>query len=462
MPETEKRVVVYLTTDHLRLVWVELGPDGPRVVKKTQKEFTPESLVKVLLRIKRGLGKVPVRWLLDESQVYLKLIRFPLKTKINRDLVLEKAQEAIPEFLDEDFFDWRLGKADSSYQTVQFLAVSKKYFDFVYQSFKKAGIPVETFEPVAFALARLLPDSQPRLLVHQGEKLVLVAVQGGQVLESRVLDVGLDIDKEVEQMVEFVKDKWGVKLKRADDLSLDPFLGLALKKMDIAKENLDLSSPDVVIGETPTVTTETIETVGEETSKSEPIQKMPTAGSDGGDKKKKIILIIVGIGLGLLLVLLLGKAIAGRTEKLDEFAEPTPVPTEAPSPTPTPDRSGIKLKVLNGSGVPGLAGEAKDILEGLGYLDVAVGNANSYDYTETEIAVKEDGQEYFELLLTDLSGDYSVASQSSVLDEDSQYDAVVTLGKNGGDEDVDADTDAVEEEEPVEEVADEITPVLEE
>lgn len=115
---------------------------------------------------------------------------------------------------------------------------------------------------------------------------------------------------------------------------------------------------------------------------------------------------------------------------------PTSLPTEAPSlpsPTPTPaielDRADLKLQVLNGSGTPGLAGEAQEYLEGLGYQDVDTGNAASYDYEETEIAIKEDKEEYLNLLIEDLSEEYTLATDTAILDEDSQYDAVVTIGK---------------------------------
>ena len=76
-----------------------------------------------------------------------------------------------------------------------------------------------------------------------------------------------------------------------------------------------------------------------------------------------------------------------------------------------------------------MAGEAKDFLEGLGYEDVDTGNAGAYDFEETEVAIKEGKEEYLDLLIGDLSEEYEVSEDSETLDEDSDYDAVVTVGK---------------------------------
>ena len=46
-----------------------------------------------------------------------------------------------------------------------------------------------------------------------------------------------------------------------------------------------------------------------------------------------------------------------------------------PPPQPLPEPSGIRLAVLNGSGVSGLAGRTAAQAQGLGYPEVAVGNA---------------------------------------------------------------------------------------
>lgn len=122
--------------------------------------------------------------------------------------------------------------------------------------------------------------------------------------------------------------------------------------------------------------------------------------------------------------------------KLEQDANPTPVATVAPEtevePTAEPesevDRSVIKLQVLNGSGVSGLAGKAKTYLEGLGYKDVVAGNASVSDLTETTISVKESKKDLLETVKADLSKNYKVAEKTETLAASSKYDFVITLG----------------------------------
>jgi hypothetical protein len=116
---------------------------------------------------------------------------------------------------------------------------------------------------------------------------------------------------------------------------------------------------------------------------------------------------------------------------------PTPVATtmsenkETPvaSSSPTLKRDGLKVQVLNGSGVSGAAGKAKTLLEGLGYVSVETGNASSSSVETTEVAVKETAKEYLELIIKDLSKEYEATAAAKVLPTSSKYDIVVTLGK---------------------------------
>ena len=107
--------------------------------------------------------------------------------------------------------------------------------------------------------------------------------------------------------------------------------------------------------------------------------------------------------------------------------EPEVIATATPT-TSNVDRSVIKLQVLNGSGVAGLAGKAKTYLEGLGYKDIVVGNASVSNLTETTISLKADKKDLLETIKTDLSKNYKVAEETETLSASSKYDFVITLG----------------------------------
>ena len=45
------------------------------------------------------------------------------------------------------------------------------------------------------------------------------------------------------------------------------------------------------------------------------------------------------------------------------------------------------------------------------------------------MAIKEEKEDYLDLLLEDLGEEYTVSSQTETLDEDSDFDAVITVGQ---------------------------------
>jgi hypothetical protein len=72
----------------------------------------------------------------------------------------------------------------------------------------------------------------------------------------------------------------------------------------------------------------------------------------------------------------------------DLSAEPEPAPEAAPTTEAAPATvapSGVTVDVLNGSGTPGLAAGAAEGLERAGFMVAGTGNADSTDYTVTEI-----------------------------------------------------------------------------
>lgn len=142
------------------------------------------------------------------------------------------------------------------------------------------------------------------------------------------------------------------------------------------------------------------------------------------------------IAIGLIVVLILAVIAGGvyvykRGMKKGAAPATTPMPTESPEASPAVElkREDLKIQVLNGSGVAGVADEAKDFLKGLGYQEIEVGNADSYDYEETEVAIKEDKKDYLKFLTKDLSEEYTLSSETKTLDEDSDFDVVITLGE---------------------------------
>jgi hypothetical protein len=119
--------------------------------------------------------------------------------------------------------------------------------------------------------------------------------------------------------------------------------------------------------------------------------------------------------------------ITASTQKTSQDAITTP--TSFPTPTSALSRNDLTVQILNGTGIPGVAGVLKDKLEGLGYSAVSTGNADNYDYKKVEISLKTSKAAYFDLLVSDLGVAYTIASSSGTLSTSSQFDAVIILGQ---------------------------------
>ncbi len=115
-------------------------------------------------------------------------------------------------------------------------------------------------------------------------------------------------------------------------------------------------------------------------------------------------------------------------------ASPTPQVLSSPSPEASPqseklDKTKPQIRVLNGSGVAGVASSFKDFIEGLGYKVASLGNADSYDFSQTEIRFKEDSKKYQDTLVSDLSNKYSVKVSSKDLSSTDSADIEIIVGK---------------------------------
>jgi hypothetical protein len=110
---------------------------------------------------------------------------------------------------------------------------------------------------------------------------------------------------------------------------------------------------------------------------------------------------------------------------------PSPAPSQAPTATPTPSftKESLNIKVLNGSGTPGKATDVKNILKKAGYGEILTANADNFDYTKTEIQVKEDKKQAFSMIKEDFA-DYTTTVIEKSLESTSSADVVVIIGKD--------------------------------
>lgn len=176
-------------------------------------------------------------------------------------------------------------------------------------------------------------------------------------------------------------------------------------------------------------------------------QQTPTAGTpiyqESQEKNAKwlwflIVLIIVG---AVILAFVRGIGPFSRFKSSSAEASPSPVFSPVSSPaifsSPSPeatsgadelDKSEVSIRVLNGSGVAGIASAVKDFLEGKGWTVDAVGNADSYDFEQTTLIFKEGFAKFEQILTEDLSDKYSVTTSEEILEATDSADIEIIVG----------------------------------
>jgi outer membrane biosynthesis protein TonB len=193
--------------------------------------------------------------------------------------------------------------------------------------------------------------------------------------------------------------------------------------------------------------TETQQATGSDVSASEiqewlqnvrPETPPATGAEKGGSMGKVLAVLLVLLILGALGggVYYYQKNVAGTTTTNNEVTKNTPEVTTAPTETPTPtvasvDLSKYKVQVLNGSGTPGEAGKAQGYLETAGFKEFKTGNASAFNYTKTEVSLKASvSDEVFTAIEKALSSHYQdVTKVEKALSDSSEYDVVITVGK---------------------------------
>jgi len=150
--------------------------------------------------------------------------------------------------------------------------------------------------------------------------------------------------------------------------------------------------------------------------------------------KKEIAIFICSFVLSFILFLFISRLKFNPTrlwEKqppLQTKITPSPLPA-TPTPTISTKKEEIKIKILNGSGIKGKAIELKDILKNKGYQEILTGNADNFDFENSEIQVKKSKIEIINLIKNDLKDTLEIVKQSD-LDEKETADVIITFGKD--------------------------------
>ncbi len=386
----------------------------------------------------------------------------------------------------EESLHYNLEDVYISYQevaggTVQFVVVKKEIIDNYVEAFERAGVEVKGFIPVSSALTSLTAGLElPHLLVVQeeGDLLFVLIGEGGFAVHTSIYSVKLDdkdsAEKVIEAASEFLesaKDEVAVRDIRKFYISGEQADKVAkpLEKMGLLTEVLEIDKPDYVTAVALAKYKDAALLVlpHQKEEKEKPNKRRKASLTSVGDKKEKVtsslisllqnksfvgyVVGFVAVALAGLLgyLLLKGPSEQGLTapvppersthlqepeeaspsSALEEVAEATPSPEQQASPSAEQQvftKSDYSIQVLNGWGVQGMASAAENYLESLGWRVVDIGN--TYWKRGVTVKTKQGADKLRDKLQADLSAKYVYMDDPQLLEDDSNYDAVVIIG----------------------------------
>ncbi|MBI5127497.1 LytR C-terminal domain-containing protein [Candidatus Roizmanbacteria bacterium] len=145
-------------------------------------------------------------------------------------------------------------------------------------------------------------------------------------------------------------------------------------------------------------------------------------------KNKYPLLIFVAV-----VVALVGSWLILRQKKEPEKTKVVITKTVTPTQADKPkiNKESIKIQVLNGTGTPGQANEAVELLKDAGYSaeNIKSTNAEEFNHTSTSIQAKEGFEDVANNIKDALKETFDeIEIDSTNLDKDSEFDIVVTTG----------------------------------
>lgn len=152
--------------------------------------------------------------------------------------------------------------------------------------------------------------------------------------------------------------------------------------------------------------------------------------------RRDIVIFVVSFLITFLLIYSFPylKNLLPKNDIVEKKSPTTPViETKTPTPTPSPtvDKKTLKIKVLNGTGIKGLAGEVKELLLEKGYSEILTGNAELFNVENTQIQIKDDKKMALNLFLDNIKDRVAIDKKNiSKLSEDDSADIILIIGND--------------------------------
>ncbi len=413
----QKKTVIYLDRETIRVGQV-VG-DQVKNEQLLAESWKEEDFEPIFKEIKSTFGR-SAYVILGDDLSYVLYEQISLKKD---ELLVDALKQLVIERIPEDIsgLNWHhriLNKTEDK-TTIQVSAFVTERYEKIMAAFKEVDIKVNRVEPLSLALASQIKfKKESILLIYQGYRNLAVVVNQSAVIGSESLNTS-EPKKEIGSLMIFVRERYDMEVKDLKQRDLHPMVGI-VKMQD----------------------------------KNEVIEKKakPRIRENNDDKERKSLsknvkMLALIPALGILLLALLSfrgwlpesfnvlQPSEKNQEEMPVVIEETEVLIEEevyPSPSSeSVDLAQYFVQILNGSGISGEAGVVEDILAAEGFENFETGNADNYDYEETEIQLKESiPDQIFDDLERALNSDYEIVLSQEVLTSDADYDVIVVVGKN--------------------------------
>jgi hypothetical protein len=388
--------------------------------------WTNENLRQQLAVIKNRFG-ASFRILLDDSYVHTAHIYLPPNNYNVRSVVQEKAQQIIPEDLNQTVWDFKeepqlRDNNQKDGRFYQILAINREFHLLLSGAISALGLKIEAIEPISQSLARMLAKKQdePFLIIYRQSNYILTACFGDIVIN--VKNIGPNFNMEMlKEYQYFLEQEYGLKPNSV--LVPNQITAVAeIEKSDLNLKRYDYNPEFALYQKT--------DLKGNDLSvlNLDPQRPRNTNPENPSVNKRPVWLAIV-----LLLAIVVLWFVTQNGKKTENLKTTKTEVVNLPADS-KPKKAVLvdyKITILNGNGVEGAAAKAKTLLENKGYKVVNLDNADNYDYEQTVLRHKKKvSGAFLDKLNKLLKTQYDTIVEKEFIDQsETNSDVIIILGQ---------------------------------
>lgn len=401
-------------------------------------------------------NKLPLNFLIEPNEVYLYFVTIPKNEQDIEEQVVSQVSGRLDNVkLEELYF---------SYQKIapfvyQFIGVKQETVNKILGISTRLGMDLHSIVPWLGLLPKFLSDNNPAIFISKSNRKQVVALSE---LNGIYFSGVYDKDKTKEELQQLVQElsvyKRSDPIKRVFTINYDNFalddsyqvMALPLPTSDLTQDGdykLHILLRSVVDSKSEILETQlnmlNLLPLPVEAKSKSPMVYVGAAG---------IVLMLVAAGVGAYLFFSDDSAtgeVAGESNGDTEVVSTTEETPETTESEITNDSEGdegdtsasdevavedlnkddLVIRIENGAGIAGVAGNTQTKLEELGYTIESIGNSENQERDNTLISFKTSKIQFRDLLIADLKDDFEIVFEEG-LDDSEAYDVLIVVGRN--------------------------------